>query len=138
MRQFLQGLRVKFTRFMQGRNGMDELGQALNICVLVTLVLSIFTKWAILYYVAIALMIYMYFRVFSKNTPKRYAENQKFRNFRYDTVVKWNNKKKEWKQRKIYRFFRCPMCKQKVRVPKGRGKICITCPKCKAEFIKRS
>ena len=138
MRQFLQGLRVKFTRFMQGRNGMDELGQALNICVLVTLVLSIFTKWAILYYVAIALMIYMYFRVFSKNTPKRYAENQKFRNFRYDTVVKWNNKKKEWQQRKIYRFFRCPMCKQKVRVPKGRGKICITCPKCKAEFIKRS
>lgn len=138
MRQFFQGLRVKFTRFMQGRNGMDELGQALNICVLVTLVLSIFTKWSILYYIALALMIYMYFRVFSKNTPKRYAENQKFRNFRYDATIKWNNKKKEWQQRKIYRFYRCPMCKQKVRVPKGRGKICITCPKCKAEFVKRS
>lgn len=138
MGQFFQGLKMKMQRFMQGRNGMDELGQAINIVVLVLLVLSIFIKWPIIYILAIALMIYMYFRVFSKNTPKRYAENQKFRNLRYDAAVKKNNMKKEWQQRKIYRFFRCPMCKQRVRVPKGRGKICITCPKCKAEFIKRS
>ena len=138
MRQFLQGLRVKFQRFMQGRNGMDELGQALNICVLIILALSIFTRWSVFYFLGIGLMIYMYFRVFSKNTPKRYEENQKFRNFRYDATIKWNNKKKQWQQRKIYRFFRCPMCKQKVRVPKGRGKICITCPKCRQEFVRRS
>ncbi len=138
MRGFLQNLRNNFARFMQGRNGMDELGRALNIVVLVLLILSIFTKWSVFYILALVLMGYMYFRVFSKNTPKRYAENQKYRNFRYDTKIKWNKKKMEWNQRKIYRFFRCPMCKQKVRVPKGRGKICITCPKCKAEFIKRS
>lgn len=138
MGRFFQKMKIGFQRFMQGRNGMDELGQALNICILVLLVISIFSRGAIFYILALALMIYMYFRVFSKNTPKRYAENQKFRNFRYDAVVKWNNKKKEWQQRKIYRFFRCPMCRQKVRVPKGRGKICITCPKCKAEFVKRS
>ena len=123
---------------MQGRNGMDELGRALNIVVLVLLILSIFTKWSVFYILALLLMGYMYFRVFSKNTPKRYAENQKYRNFRYDATIKLNKKKMEWNQRKIYRFFRCPMCKQKVRVPKGRGKICITCPKCKAEFIKHS
>lgn len=117
---------------------MDELGRALNIGVIVLLVLSLLTKWSVFYILALVLMVYMYFRVFSKNTPKRYAENQKYRNFRYDATIKWNKKKMEWKQRKIYRFFRCPMCKQKVRVPKGRGKICITCPKCKAEFIKRS
>lgn len=138
MRQFLQNMKFKFQRFMQGRNGMDELGQAINICVLVLLAISIFTRWSITYVLALALMGYMYFRVFSKNIPKRYTENQKFRNMRYDFAVKKNNKKKEWEQRKIYRFFRCPMCKQKVRVPKGRGKICITCPKCKAEFVKRS
>ena len=123
---------------MQGRNGMDELAQAINVVVLILLIISLFTKSSLLSFLALALLIYMYFRVLSKNTPKRYEENQKFRNFRYDATVKWNNKKKEWQQRKVYRFFRCPMCKQKVRVPKGRGKICITCPKCKAEFIKRS
>ena len=51
---------------------------------------------------------------------------------------KENNLKKRWAQRSTYRFFKCPQCKQTVRVPKGRGKICITCPKCKTEFIKKS
>ena len=49
-----------------------------------------------------------------------------------------NNMKKRWAQRGTYRFFKCPQCRQTVRVPKGRGKICITCPKCKTEFIKKS
>ena len=123
---------------MQGRNGVDELSKALNVIILVLLVISLFTGWGILYAIALLLMIYMYFRVFSKNIPKRYAENQKYRNLRYDMTIKWNNKKKEWAQRKIYRFYRCPMCRQKVRVPKGRGRICITCPKCRTEFVKRS
>ena len=131
-------MREKFMRFMQGRNGVDDLSKALNITVLVLLVISIFTGWNVLYIVALALMGYMYFRIFSKNIPKRYAENQKYRNFRYDATIKWNNKKKEWAQRKIYRFYRCPMCRQKVRVPRGRGRICITCPKCRTEFVKKS
>ncbi|MBQ8627627.1 MAG: hypothetical protein IJ419_15910 [Agathobacter sp.] len=131
-------MREKFMRFMQGRNGVDELSKALNVIILVLLVISLFTGWGILYAIALLLMIYMYFRVFSKNIPKRYAENQKYRNLRYDMTIKWNNKKKEWAQRKIYRFYRCPMCRQKVRVPKGRGRICITCPKCRTEFVKRS
>ena len=57
---------------------------------------------------------------------------------KYRAVVKKNNLKKRWAQRSTYRFFKCPQCKQTVRVPKGRGKICITCPKCKTEFIKKS
>lgn len=131
-------MREKFRRFMQGRNGMDELGQALNVVILVLLILAIFTRIHLFYSFALLLMLYMYFRIFSKNIPKRYKENQKFRNFRYDMAIKRNNMKKEWQQRKIYRFYRCPVCKQKVRVPKGRGKICITCPKCRTEFVKKS
>ena len=131
-------MKEKFMRFMQGRNGVDDLSKAINVIIIVLLVISIFTGWPIVSYIALALIIYMYFRIFSKNIPKRYAENQKYRNFRYDLTIKINNKKKEWAQRKVYRFFRCPMCKQKVRVPKGRGKICITCPKCRTEFVKRS
>lgn len=131
-------MREKFMRFMQGRNGMDDLGKALNTIALVLLIISIFTRWGITYILALVVIVYMYFRIFSKNIPKRYAENQKYRNFRYDLTIKWNNKKKEWAQRKIYRFYRCPMCRQKVRVPRGRGKICITCPKCRTEFVKHS
>ncbi len=131
-------MKEKFRRFMQGRNGVDELSQAINVVALVLLLISLFTHWTITYVLGLGLMFYAYFRIFSKNVPKRYAENQKYRNFRYDWAIKKNKKKQEWEQRKIYRFFRCPMCKQRVRVPKGRGKICITCPKCKAEFVKRS
>ena len=138
MRQMMYQMREKFMRFMQGRNGFDEFGKFLNTIVLVLLIVSIFFGGKILYPIALVLMVYMYFRVFSKNIPKRYAENQKYRNFRYDFNIKLNNKKKEWAQRKVYRFYRCPMCRQKVRVPKGRGRICITCPKCRQEFIKRS
>ncbi len=134
----LNNLRIKFQRFMQGRNGMDQLSQFLNIVVIVLFALSLFIKWDLFYWGAIAVLIYMYFRIFSRNIPKRSVENQRFCNMRYDAAIKWNKKKQEWQQRKIYRFYRCPMCRQKVRVPKGRGKIAITCPKCRAEFVKKS
>ncbi len=136
--RWMQSAQVKFTRFMQGRNGVDDLSKFLNTAVLVILIISCFVFNEILFPAALVLMGYNYFRIFSKNVPKRYEENQRFRNFRYDFAVKRDRRKKEWEQRKIYRFFRCPMCKQRVRVPKGRGKICITCPKCKAEFVKKS
>lgn len=123
---------------MAGRYGVDELSKFLNIVLLVLLVLSIFIRSGILYLLALGILIYSYFRMFSRNISKRYEENQKFVNFRYRNVVKWNNFKKRFAQRKEYRFYRCPQCKQTVRVPRGRGKICITCPKCRTEFVKKS
>ena len=53
-------------------------------------------------------------------------------------LMDWYRKKKYFEQRKIYKFYKCPMCKQEGRVPRGHGKICITCPKCREEFIRRS
>ena len=102
------------------------------------LFLSMFSRLGIFYWLAIALMIYSTWRMFSKNISARYAENQKYLNYRYQMAVKWNRFKKHLAQRKNYRFYKCPQCKQKVRVPKGRGKICITCPKCRTEFVKKS
>lgn len=123
---------------MAGRYGVDELSKFLNIVLLVLLVMSIFIRSGILYLLALGILIYSYFRMFSRNISKRYEENQKFVNFRYRNVVKWNNFKKRFAQRKEYRFYHCPQCKQTVRVPRGRGKICITCPKCRMEFVKKS
>ena len=117
-------MREKIQRFMIGRYGADELAKAQSIAALVLLFLSMFSRLGIFYWLAIALMIYSTWRMFSKNISARYAENQKYLNYRYQMAVKWNRFKKHLAQRKNYRFYKCPQCKQKVRVPKGRGKIC--------------
>lgn len=136
------GMRERIQRFMAGRYGADQLSKTLSTVVLVSLILSMFSGilpvLSIFYWVGLGLMIYSLFRTFSRNTSKRYEENQKFLNMRYKAAVKKDAAKKRWAQRSVYRFYKCPGCKQRVRVPKGKGKICITCPKCKTEFIKKS
>lgn len=136
-------MREKLQRFMIGRYGADEFGKALNAAALVLFIVSMFVAripvlYRLLYWGGIGLLIYSFFRMFSRNVSKRYEENRKYLNFRYRAVTKWDAKKKRFAQRKTYRFFKCPDCRQQVRVPRGRGKICITCPRCKKEFIKRS
>ena len=135
-------MREKLQRFMNGRYGADELGKAMNSCAVVFLFISIFSgilpALHIFYWAGIILVIYTCYRMLSRNISKRYEENQKFMTARYRAVTKREGRKKRWAQRDTYRFFKCPDCKQMVRVPKGRGKICITCPKCKREFVKKS
>ena len=135
-------MREKLQRFMIGRYGVDELSKALNTFGVVCLIISMFAGkiplLSLFYWIGIIAIFYNCFRMFSKNVSKRYAENQKYMNLRYRAVTKKASMKKRWEQRDTYRFFKCPDCKQTVRVPKGRGKICITCPKCKREFIKKS
>lgn len=123
---------------MMGRYGADQLGQVYMGISMALLIISLFTGWDILYVAALGLMIYEYYRMMSRQVEKRYAENQKFATWRYQLAIQKNKRKEQWKQRKIYHFYKCPSCRQKVRVPKGKGKICITCPKCKTEFIKKS
>lgn len=133
-------MKEKFRRFMTGRYGVDQLSRVYLAAALVLMIAASFVRGAmpILDLFALFLLGYTYYRMFSRDISKMYAQNQKYLNFRYKQTVKWNNAKKRFAQRKEYRFFRCPQCRQRVRVPRGRGKICITCPKCKAEFIKRS
>ena len=131
-------MRQKFQQFMSGRYGADQLSRLLMVITLVVLVLSMFRPLRFLYIVAMVLLVYTYFRMFSRNIEKRYAENQKYLNWKYRLVVKKDQRKKRWAQRKTYHFYKCPNCKQTVRVPRGKGKICITCPKCRTEFVKKS
>ena len=107
-------------------------------CLVVSLFSGFLSFLSVFYWIGLLLIVYNTYRMFSRNIAKRQAENQKFRQFRYQMAIKKDGAKKQWEQRKVYRFFKCPGCSQKVRVPKGRGKICITCPKCKTEFIKKS
>ena len=130
--------REKLTTFMYGRYGMDQLGKVLIYASLIFLVLSMIFRLNLFYFIDLLGLIYGYFRMFSKRVDKRYQENQKFMNWRYKMVCKISQFKSRMADRKTHRIFKCPNCSQKIRVPKGKGKICIKCPKCRIEFIKKT
>lgn len=122
---------------MSGRYGFDQLSGFLCI---VSLILVVLGAWlsGFLYWVGLALLIWCYFRIFSRNVQKRYAENMKYLAVQ-NQVKDWLARRKlRFDQRKTYRYFQCPHCRQSIRVPRGRGRIAITCPKCGTSFIKKS
>lgn len=130
-------MKAWFQRFMSGRYGNDQFGGFLTISSLVLLVLGLFLN-GILYYLGLGLLIYAYFRMFSRNIQKRYAENQWYMGKRAVVTGVLGKYKRRFDQRSTYRYFRCPHCRQEIRVPRGRGSISITCPKCGTQFIKKS
>lgn len=131
-------MRERMQGFMAGRYGTDQLSKLILWISLACLAVSMFTRLNVFYILGLVLLIYTYYRMFSRNVAKRYAENQKYLNWRYGFAVRRNKRKVHWEQRKIYRFYKCPQCRQKVRVPKGKGKVAITCPKCWMEFVRKS
>ena len=131
-------MREKLIRFMQGRYGTDQFSRFLLGVAVVCLVLSLFIHSGIWSFLILLLIVYCYFRMFSRNHAARYAENQRYLNatarFRY-----WlDQQKKLANERKYHRIYVCPKCKQKIRIPKGKGKIMVRCPKCHHEFQRRS
>ena len=128
--------RERAARFMAGRYGMDQLGRALLWVYLALLIISLFLRPFL--YVALALMIYLIWRMLSKNLGKRQAENQKYLQLTARFRYRLDQQKKLWQERKYHHIYTCPKCKQKIRIPKGKGKIMVRCPKCHFEFQKRS
>lgn len=130
-------MREKLQRFMWGRYGNDQLNRFLMITVLFFLVLSMIFRGPF-YFIALAALIYSYFRMFSRNITKRAAENQWYLQKTMKARGWFRKKKRELSQMKQYHIYKCPKCKQKIRVPRGRGRIAITCRKCGTEFVKKS
>lgn len=128
----------KMMQFMQGRYGADQMGQMLSAVSMVFLIISLFSRNQAWFLLALIGIVYNYFRMFSKNISKRYAENQKYLTMTAGIRRKLASWKSQLAQRKIYHIYRCPGCKQKIRVPRGRGKIEIRCPKCNTRFVKKS
>ena len=135
-------MREWIARFMQGRYGVDKFSNFLFVIALVCLVAELFIPVAvvrnILNLAAVLLLVYSYFRIFSKNHYKSYAENERFMQYFSSLQGLFNKKRNDRMQKRYHRIFKCPNCRQSVRVPKGKGKIAITCPKWKTEFIRRS
>lgn len=142
---FFQRIGNGIVRFMYGRNGMDQLNRALLVgYLLLSLLRSAAVLWLksrplmwvcdLLLYISAVLLI---FRMFSKNLPRRQAENQRWISWR------WRAKNRSTSARarhadKDHKYFTCKNCKAICRVPVGKGKIIITCPKCGAQIHARS
>jgi len=129
-RQFTGKLSAALRQFMAGRYGTDRLNMVILCAGLVASLLSVWIRlsplnlifWALSY----GLMIWAIFRSLSRNTYKRYQENRKF------LQITGRLKDRE------HRYFDCPKCRQMVRVPRGKGKIAITCPRCREKFVKKT
>ena len=135
----------RLRRFMAGRYGYDHLSRMLNIvclaCILVAMIFRMFGGkyvYAVLYSAALLLLVWVLYRALSRNRTKRLAENQKYLKFQNAFFTKLKQWKAKWKNRKIYKYCKCPSCRLPLRVPRGKGEIKIKCPRCSAEFNMRS
>lgn len=132
-------MKQKLIRFMIGRYGSDQFSKFLLAIAVILMVISMFfSNQGVLYPLSLIILAYTYFRMFSRNIPKRYAENQKYMKYHNHAIQYLNKEKKIMAQRKDFHIYKCPNCKQKIRVPKGRGKIEISCKKCQHTFVKKS
>ena len=135
-------LREMLAKFMYGRYGTDRLNMFLLIVLIVCAGLNLLVRngyfsivmrsWETL------LIVLIYYRMFSRNIQKRYAENQKYLSLENKVKRFFGRTKYIQEQRKDFHIYTCPQCRQKIRIPKGKGKISVRCPKCGAEFVKKS
>lgn len=127
--------KYKIARFMSGRNGVDSLGKfclaaSLILILLSGLLLRIPALASLVDTAGLLLLAYSYFRMFSRNIPKRYEENRRFQK-RFGLISRMAGDR-------THKYYTCSSCGQTIRVPKGKGRIEITCPKCKKSFIKKT
>ena len=123
-------------KFMYGRYGSDALSITL---IVIGFIISLFSSlWNIPSSVSLVIFLLAYFRVFSRNINKRYMENQKFLKSVEPITSRFKSFKGKANNRKNYKYFKCKNCRQKIRVPRGKGKIKVTCPKCGEKTIVKS
>lgn len=124
-------MKYRLRAFFSGRNGIDDLGKTLLWGALIIMIISTLLGLGILYSVALVLLCYVYIRAFSRNLERCQRQNAKY--------LSWRNfRKLRFQQRKTHKFYRCPKCKQQLRVPKGKGRISITCRSCGERFEKKT
>lgn len=130
-------MKERLRQWMTGRYGLDPFGRFLNMLSLVLLIAGMLFS-PLLVTISLALLIYEYFRMFSRNHWRRSQENEAYNAVRHKIKNGFSVKKRQFAERNTHRFFRCPSCRQYLRVPKGKGKISITCSHCQTQFVRKS
>lgn len=128
----------KMAKWMQGRYGPDVLSRDLVWIAFGIVVINIFTRIPYVSPAAFALIIISYFRIFSKNYTRRYNENRRYMNFRIKISRPLGRIWKRIKDFPKYKYFTCPECGKKMRVPRGKKNIQIKCPSCHHRFDART
>ncbi len=131
-------LREKLQKFMIGRYGADPLNRFLMWAVIVLIVLNIFLRVHALFFLELIGLIWCYFRMFSRNYSAREKENRAYMRIRLRAADFYNKWKFRFQQARQYHIYKCPGCGQKIRIPRGKGRVSIHCPKCGTDFIKKS
>ena len=129
-------IRNALQRFMYGRYGNDQLNFCLLGLSLLFFLLHSLTRNGLFYWAGEIVIIWCLFRLLSRNLPKRRQENAKFM-VKAGPVFQWFRLQRTIRKDKDHRYFKCPNCGQYLRAPKGRGKIEVTCQKCRKQFIKK-
>lgn len=129
--------RERFRNFMQGRYGEDQLSRFSLVVVLILIVLNFFVRTSVFGIIGALLLVWVYYRMLSKDTYKRAEENRKYLEIR-DRIQAFFRRSSSGSAQADFRIYRCPKCGQKIRIPKGHGMVEITCPKCRTRFRKRT
>ena len=124
--------RYRMAQFLMGRNGFDNFCRGLLFLAMILIIADIFVPGSVLRLLGLIVLVYSYFRAFSKNIARRQAENAW-----YTSCVQAPFRSYMSRDRKHYKYFKCPTCKQVLRAPKGRGRIRVTCSRCHYVFEKK-
>ena len=135
---FLQRIKESLSRFMQGRHGADNLGMFTLIAGLACTLLGSFTRIGIFSLLGTVLYFWTIFRMFSRNHEKRLAENRKYIELTSGWKLKSSQFVKRMKNRKNYKYFKCPNCKVLLRLSRGCGEKEITCVRCGHQFKEKA
>lgn len=130
-------MKERLIRFMQGRYGVDTLNTHALYLVIFLFVVNIFINNFVIMIISYALWFVILYRMFSKQVYRRYHENEKYLSLIKPVSMFFKLQKNRLSDRQ-HKYYRCPQCQQMVRVPKGKGKIIVTCPKCHHKFEKRT
>ena len=138
MRNFFARMASHLQRFMYGRYGSDELTLFIMGAALLFFLLSGFRVLWFLYFVGALLLIWATFRSLSRNLAARRRERERYLRLISKPKNFFKLQKNKHRDRKTHKYFRCAHCRAILRVPRGKGKIDVTCPRCCKVTVKKT